>query len=155
MPCAYYRHPSSAACIPAPSGCRLRLKSGIRGRSGDQGFSLFILTRGTPFGRANRRISLANLSEKSVKKSPKVCFEKCEKTPPGAHRRTGQKRTLRERDGNIPQCIRSLMGDPQLYTLHSLGPLGPFWPPRVTSINFLIKWTSGGAKVGGISTKIR
>ena len=24
MPCGYYRHPSSAACFPAPSGCRLR-----------------------------------------------------------------------------------------------------------------------------------
>ena len=38
MPCVYYRHPSSAAWIPAPSGCRLRrsvgLESGIRGRAG-------------------------------------------------------------------------------------------------------------------------
>ena len=31
MPCGYYRHPSSAACFPAPSGCRLRGSPGLRG----------------------------------------------------------------------------------------------------------------------------
>ena len=32
---AYYRHPYSAACFPAPSGCRLRGKSRMRGRSAE------------------------------------------------------------------------------------------------------------------------
>ena len=31
MPCAYYRHPSSAACFPAASGGRLRGSVGIGG----------------------------------------------------------------------------------------------------------------------------
>ena len=30
MPCGYYHHPSSAACFPAPSGCRLRRLPGLR-----------------------------------------------------------------------------------------------------------------------------
>ena len=29
LPCGYYRHPSSAAWIPAPSGCRLRGSPGM------------------------------------------------------------------------------------------------------------------------------
>ena len=36
MPCVYYRHPSSAAWNPAPSGCRLRRSVGLRSGSGQR-----------------------------------------------------------------------------------------------------------------------
>ena len=47
LPCGYYRNPGPCACIPAPSGCRLRrfpghprASAGIRGRMPDPAFSL-------------------------------------------------------------------------------------------------------------------
>ena len=52
MPCGYYRHPSSAACFPPPSGCRLRRFAGLRGAS--RGFAGRTLDRGKAFGRISR-----------------------------------------------------------------------------------------------------
>ena len=50
MPCGYYRHPSSAACFPAPSGCRSRGKSGSRGaRDRIHGKHAGVLARRPPF----------------------------------------------------------------------------------------------------------
>ena len=48
MPCGYYRHPSSAACFPAPSGCRLRRLPGLRrGSTGQAGAPSMQATGGT------------------------------------------------------------------------------------------------------------
>ena len=52
MPRRYYRHPSSAACFPAPSGCRLRRFAGLRGAS--RGSPGRTLDRGKAFGRISR-----------------------------------------------------------------------------------------------------
>ena len=50
MPCVYSRHPSSAACAPAPSGCRLRRFVAVRGdRRGTRKIHCF----SSPFSRAD------------------------------------------------------------------------------------------------------
>ena len=49
MPCGYYRHPSSAACFPAPSGCRLRGKAGCWEQTENRGNKYGRFARGPPF----------------------------------------------------------------------------------------------------------
>ena len=68
MPCGYYRHPSSAACFPAPSGCRLH---GSVGRTQDPGFKNGNFSRGPPFFRPNLSLLQAQICEKSAKTTPK------------------------------------------------------------------------------------
>ena len=55
----YYRHPSSAACFPAPSGCHLRRLVGFAGRTLDPGFSNAIFARTPPKSRIWIRDSCA------------------------------------------------------------------------------------------------
>ena len=63
LPCGYYRHPSSAACSLAPSGCRLRRFVGAwPGEFLDQWFSSGVAWRGDP---PNPWFSVAQMMRKS------------------------------------------------------------------------------------------
>ena len=68
----YYRHPSSAACFPAPSGSRLRPLVG-HGRAwpgirGNRGKALGRIFRGSPFFAPNLSHAYTENSETSAKK---------------------------------------------------------------------------------------
>ena len=58
----YYRHPCSAACFPAPSGCRLRPFAELRGaRGANSRSSFFIVPKKTPTPKKSSKTG-SNLS---------------------------------------------------------------------------------------------